>query len=83
MAANDNILKCSTSLSFIEAIGMCLGKMADGKVYLRTHKITPVAGSKAFSCSVGMDEEAVRTMIMSCLCEDSNGDVAIRISQTT
>jgi len=84
MATNDNALSCQSNIQFYEMLAAALGKEASGKVYLRTHKVTAVAGSKAIACQgSGIDEETLEIELGRVFCIDANGDIAIRISQTT
>jgi hypothetical protein len=85
MSTNDNAVTCSTSAaSIFELIAGCLGKESSGNVYLRTHKVTPVEGSNAIDCGSGINsDEELLVFLRNAICLDSNGDMAIRISQTT
>lgn len=84
MAANDNVLDCNTgALTFWEMLGSAIGVQADGKKYLRMHVVTPVAGSSAISCGSGINSpEELMSEMRNLFTLDSNGDVAIRVSQT-
>lgn len=85
MAANDNALTCATGeLGFWELLGACIGVQADGKKYLRTHKVNPVAGSSGVSCGNNINSPSdLENELRNAFCLDANGDFAIRISQTT
>lgn len=85
MATNDNALSCAKgSLTFYEMLAACIGEEADGKKYVRTHKVTAVAGSSGISCNSGINSEAeLQNELRNIFCLDANGDWAIRLSQTT
>lgn len=85
MAANDSALDCTKSeLTFSELLAGCIGKQANGNKYLRTHKVTPVAGSSGIDCNSGINsEEELENELRNIFCLDTNGDMALRISQTT
>lgn len=85
MAANDNALDCAKgSLTFHEMLAACIGVEASGKKYVRTHKVTAVAGSQGISCNSGINsEEELENELRNVFCLDANGDWAIRMSQTT
>jgi hypothetical protein len=85
MAANDNAIDCNKSqLTFWELLSGCIGEEASGKKYLRTHKVNPVAGSSGIDCGSGINsEEELLNEFRNLFCLDANGDIAIRMSQTT
>jgi len=85
MAANDNALSCSKgSLTFYEMLAACIGVEASGKKYVRTHKVTAVAGSEGITCNSGINsEDELKNELRNIFCLDANGDWAIRLSQTT
>lgn len=85
MAANDNAIDCNKSeLSFVDMLAACIGVDAGGKKYFRTHKVNPVAGSKGISCGSGINSELeLQNEMRNLFCLDTNGDVALRVSQTT
>lgn len=85
MATNDSAIDCAKSeLTFWELLAAAVGKEASGKKYIRTHKVTAVAGSKGVSCGAGINSEAeLQNELRNMFCLDANGDIAIRISQTT
>ncbi len=85
MATNDNGISCAKQdLSFWELLAGCIGKEASGKKYIRTHKVTPVSGSKGIDCNSGINsQEELENEMRNIFCLDANGDLAIRITQTT
>lgn len=84
MATNDNALTCAKKdVLFWELLAGAIGVDASGKKYIRTHKVSPVAGSSGISCTNGIStEEELLNEFRNFFCLDANDDIAIRISQT-
>jgi hypothetical protein len=84
MATNDNALTCAKKdVTFWEMLAGAIGVDAAGKKYIRTHKVTPVPGSSGISCTNGIStDEELLNEFRNFFTLDTNGDIAIRVSQT-